>query len=94
MNRSCTLRVYAEMEGPVVALILIAHWRGETDLSEIDLPYLLWQSMGTRAAASMVARFYRCQHPEIFQHLGMVAVQRSITSLLQVHQGEYRRSQL
>lgn len=89
MKHVCTLRVYAEAEGPVVALILITHWRGSTDLSEIDLPYVLWQSMGTRAAASMIAQFYRRQHPDTFRALGTVAVQRSLVSLLQAHQGEY-----
>ncbi|WP_141106393.1 hypothetical protein [Hymenobacter gelipurpurascens] len=93
MSNSCTLRVYAEADGPVVALILVTHSREGTDLSEIDLPYVLWQSMGTRAAANMVARFYRRQHPDVFQQLGTVAIQRSITSLLQLHQVEFRRNQ-
>jgi hypothetical protein len=75
-----------------VALILVTHSRGSTDLSEIELPYLLWQSMGTRAAANMVARFYRWHHPEMVRQLGNLAVQRSISNLLQLHQSEHRHN--
>jgi hypothetical protein len=94
VSKPCTLRVYAEADGPIVALILVTHSRNETDLSEIELPYLLWQSMGTRAAATMITRFYSWNHPEIVRQIGKVSVQRSITALLQLHQREYRSNLL
>lgn len=80
--------MYAEADGPVVALILITHSRAGTDLAEIDMPYLLWHSMGTRATAALVARFYRWHNPETARRLGSRAVQRTIASLLQQHRTE------
>ncbi|QJX49089.1 hypothetical protein HMJ29_20130 [Hymenobacter taeanensis] len=90
MSKSCTLRAYAEPDGPIVCLILVTHSRSETDLSEIELPYLLWQSMGTRAAAAMIAQLYCWSQPEVVRQLGRVTIRRSITNLLQLHQREFR----
>lgn len=88
MSNWCSLRVYAEAEGPVVALILITHSRTGTDLSEIDMPYILWNSIGTRATAALVARFYRWHNPETARRLGSRSVQRTIASLLHQHRTE------
>ena len=79
------LRVYAETSGAAVALILVTHTRTGTDVYEVELPYLLWESLGTRAAAGFVTRLYRGHCPESVQHLGLCAVRRRIASRLTAH---------
>ncbi|TLM91036.1 hypothetical protein [Hymenobacter jeollabukensis] len=79
------LRVYAEASGAAVALILVTHTRTGTDVYEVELPYLLWESLGTRAAAGFVTRLYRSHCPESVRHLGLCAVRRRIASGLAAH---------
>ncbi|OON66456.1 hypothetical protein [Hymenobacter sp. CRA2] len=84
----CTLRVYAEADGPVAALVLVTHQRRGTEVWEMDLPYVLWQSMGTRAAAALVARFYRMRYPATVRQLGLRLVRSTIAAYLQLHTRE------
>jgi hypothetical protein len=87
----CILRVYAETSGPVAALILVTYTRTGTDVCEFELPYLLWESLGTRAAAELVARSYRQQHPEVVQRLGACTVRRRIATSLAQHYYEHHQ---
>ncbi|GAB2943949.1 hypothetical protein GCM10027048_05880 [Hymenobacter coalescens] len=84
----CILRVYTEANGPVVALILVTHTRTGTDVREIELPYLLWESLGTRAAATLVLQLYRSQQPEAVRRLGHYTVRRRIATSLSLHYQE------
>ena len=81
------LRVYAELSGDALALILVTHARTGTDVYEVELPQLLWESLGPRAAASFVTRLYRSHSPETVRQLGLCAVRRRIeASLSQLRQ--------
>ncbi|KAA9327650.1 hypothetical protein F0P96_16875 [Hymenobacter busanensis] len=82
------LRVHVEASGPVAALFLITHTRRGTDVHEFELPYMLWESLGTRAAADLVARHYRQHYPEAVRRLGARIVQRRIAARLALHYGE------
>lgn len=84
------LRVYAETSGAAVALILVTHTRTGTDVYEVELPQLLWEALGTRAAASFVTRLYRSHSPETVQQLGRCAVRRRIEARLSQHRQEDR----
>jgi hypothetical protein len=90
LNHWCILRVYAEPNGPVAALILVTHTRRGTDVREFELPYLLWDSLGTRAAADLVLRHYAACHPQAVERLGRCTVKRRITAGLLRHYYEYR----
>ncbi|RTQ46859.1 hypothetical protein EJV47_21040 [Hymenobacter gummosus] len=91
LNHWCILRVYAEPNGPVAALILVTHTRRGTDVREFELPYLLWDSLGTRATAELVLRHYAACHPETVARLGRCTVKRRITAGLLRHYYEQHR---
>lgn len=82
------LRIYAEASGAAVALIIVTHTRTGTDVYEVELPYLLWDSLGTRAAASFVAGLYRDQHPDTVRDLGLCTLRRRIAAGLSQHRQE------
>jgi hypothetical protein len=85
------LRAYAEADGTVVSLVLVALGKDQTEVWEMDLPYLLWDSMGTRAATQLVARLFRERHPAAARLLGACLVQRTIAQTLQQHRTELVR---
>lgn len=80
------LRVYAEASGAAVALIMVWHTRTGTDVYEVELPQLLWEALGTRAAAGFVTRLYRSHSPDTVRQLGLCAVRRRIEACLSQHQ--------
>ncbi|AYA36791.1 hypothetical protein D3Y59_06805 [Hymenobacter oligotrophus] len=88
MGNRYTLRAVAEADGPVVSLVLVTLGNDHPDVWEMDLPYLLWESMGTRAASQLVARIFRERHPLAARLLGSCHVHRIITNALQQHSTE------